>query len=496
MSGNPPQAGQQSGDDGGSDRPTLNSKAPIYLLGFALVLSLLFANVAFAADKTALDSNHAVETMDENGVYGDITVEVQDAVAEDINRTAGDRINRQQSQQIAEEAVSYSYVEGEAIRNIESLYAYINGETDSITLAINLTEPRNAAVQAVQSRTFGNDLAQEVRNEIPDERNLTEGGAPPNELDGARSGAGAVGLLSLVLPLLSLLLVGGIFYFSRRSPRHTGQYAGTAFVIAGVLGLLVGYGVGPIVSGSVESAFDVSGDEVEALADGVVAVVDSMFSTVATQSWILTLLGVAAIGVVYAEENGYIDDLRNTVGGSSQPPQGGYQQGQQPPQGGYQQGQGQYQQQGQQPQQGQGGQYQQTQGQQGGQYQQQGQQPQQGQGGQYQQGQGGQYQQNQGQYQHGQQPQQGGQPQNSPPQDGYQQGGQPQGGQPQGGQPEGGQPQGTESEGGQPNETHQQGGQPEESQAQDSQSDDAGRSGDASDPQGYDQGSYDDEREQ
>jgi hypothetical protein len=464
--GTPGASGQSAGGSGGSDRPALDSKAPIYLLGVGLVLALVFANVALAADGTALDSDHAVETMDDEGVYSDITTEVRDAVAEDINQRAGDRISREQSEEVAAAAVNRSYVEGEAIRNVEALYAYINGEEDDITLAINLTGPRATVVQMVEQRTFDSELAQQVGNEVPDQRNLTAGGEPPSELDSARGGASAIGTLTLVLPLLSLLLVGGIYYFSKRSIRHTGHYAGIAFAVAGVISLFIGYILGPVVSGAAESAFDVDSEEVEALADGVVAVVESMFGTITSQGWILTILGVGAFGLVYAEENGYIDDAREWISGDDQPQgqyqQGGYQQGQQQggqyQQGGYQQGQ----QQGGQSQQGQQGQYQQ----QGG--------YQQDQQGQYQQG--GQYQQ-QGGYQQGQQ--QGEQYQQGGQQDQYQQG--QQGQSQQGGQQPQQDQQGQQIDG---QDDGQQGGQ------QDDQS--GGRSSET-DPQQYDQGGYDDE---
>lgn len=367
-----PNSGPKQPDSGSETAPAEGDSAstvPIYLLGIGLVLALVLASVALAADGTVLDSETTIETMDESGVYSEMTAEIRTEMVETIEgeMTEEERqfIDDAERQQIAERVITESYVRGEISRNIEQIYAYLHGDRDAVTLAIDQREPRSIAVAEIQARepparTDGDSLAVRVEQQIDDQQYLTENGEAPEELDDAREVVGILGTFTWLMPVLALGSVGGIYHFAGRSVRRTAWYSGIGFLVAGIVGLALGYLGGGTVTSAVESAAGADGAEANAMIDGVVALVENFFGALTTYAWIITVLGAGAVGAVYADRNGYFDDFRSD--------QDGHQQAQY-----QQQGNGQYTQQYQQephghPQQGHQGQ----QRRQGGQYQQDG----------------------------------------------------------------------------------------------------------------------------
>ena len=409
--------------------------APVYILGFVLIVLLLVANVVVAADRTALDSEHTIETFGEENVYEDVAAIAQADTVERVNETIEEqkeqRIeeqiesrglserqeafarqqineelpNRTQQEAFVEGAITSGFIERELTRNLETIYAVLHGEQSDGQITVRISEQKDQLNESIREtlrddpRIDEEEIIATVSGEVPDEENITEGGAVPSEVEGASAGVGLVGTLSWLLPLGALGLLAGMFHFTGRDLRRTARSGGTGFAIAGVLGAAIGFGLGAVATGAVESAVDADSEAVAAMSDGIVAVVDSLFGTIVTQGLLIAAVGLVAIGTVVAEQRGYLDDLL----GDDRPPQQGQHQQEQ-----YQQEQ--YQQEQYQQEQHQQGQYQQ--GQQGQSQQQGGQQFQHGQpqeNQQYQQGQQyeqGQYDQ-QGQYQDGQQYNQG-----------------------------------------------------------------------------------------
>ena len=125
---------------------------PVYLLGFVLIVVLLLANVVIAADRTALQSEHTVETFGDESVYNDVTDIVQADTVERVNETVEEqkqqrresrignrdlsererelieqRVNetlpdRGQQEQFVEESITTGFVEAELTRNLETIY--------------------------------------------------------------------------------------------------------------------------------------------------------------------------------------------------------------------------------------------------------------------------------------------------------------------------------------------------------------------------------------
>jgi hypothetical protein len=318
---------------------------PVYILGFALVAVLLIANVAIAADRTALDSEHAIETFGEEGVYSDVTEVVQKDTVERVNETiesekeqriedrTGERTltpreeevmrravderlpSRAQQEEFVERAITSEFVERELTRNLETVYAVLHGEQSDGRIAVRIDEQRDRLNQSIREtlkdepRVDEEEIIAAVSGEIPDEKNLTAGGSVPSEVAGASAGVSLVGTLSWLLPLSALGLIGGVFHLTGRDPRRTVRSGGIGFVIAGTLSAAVGFGLGAVATGAAESALDADSAAVTSMSNGVVAVVDSLFGAILVQGLVLAGVGVLATGAVIAEQRGHLDGL-------------------------------------------------------------------------------------------------------------------------------------------------------------------------------------------
>ena len=322
--GGPPQPGGggigQSPQAGEGNIPESDGTMAVFTLGVVLVLVLGMANVAFAADGTALDRDHVMDVFDDEGVHSEVTQELQEMTIQQILDSIDDDTWESMSEshqeeverdvtETVEEHLDRTYVSRELQRNVHNLYDYIEGISDDLHLSTDLSEPREGILL---------DLPVFVDHEsasenIPEERNITEGGVPPDRVDTVASGAGLVGTMSWLLPLLAIGLAGGVYYVTT-SLYRTGNTVGAALVAAGVIGLLTGYVAGPFASDAVGDSMSADTSEVQAVVDGFVAVVDSMFATVVSQSVVLTVAGVGVMGLVWADREGHLAGVKESVG--------------------------------------------------------------------------------------------------------------------------------------------------------------------------------------
>ena len=303
------------------------STGMVVALGIVLLLVFGTATILFAVDRTALDAEYAVETMDEEGVYAGVTDDVREAATEAINDSIDDdawqEMTDEQRARIVEipaAEIREEYIKDEIVRNVEAVYAYIHGDREDVILSIHLAEPREDIIRALEDDP---DLGprvdtDEVRAGIRGEQNVTRGGAVPAEVDTVKSGAGEVGLLSWLLPLLSLGLVGVIYYLTQ-SVHRTATAAGTALLVVGSIGLIIGFGLRGLGTSAAESAFRPNGEGLaSSLADGFVAVVDGMFGTIVTQSYVLVVAGMAVIGLAWLDKEGYFDAITSSLRGDTE----------------------------------------------------------------------------------------------------------------------------------------------------------------------------------
>ena len=314
-----------------------DSNVSVYILVGLLIIVLGAAIPVIAAERTVLDSDHAVETMADEDV-SDRTTEafqeklremIREALAEDpsVDQESDPLLTDEEIQGIAETSLTESYVDAELTGQFERTYEYIYGDRDDLALVFDLGEPKQRAIaeaEAVEREAraqrgpgvtnpeavpddrlvIGSYLAEE----FPSEQNITTGGEPPGEIETAATASGTVGILVWLLPVVAALLLGVLYYLSR-SLHRTGEAAGAAFVAAGLLGLLGSVGGGPIVRSLVEGRLTLENPEFASLSDGVVAMVGDLFELMLLLSSVLVIVGVVVLGVVYADERGYFDSL-------------------------------------------------------------------------------------------------------------------------------------------------------------------------------------------
>jgi hypothetical protein len=117
-----------------------------------------------------------------------------------------------------------------------------------------------------------------------------------------------------LLPVVSLILIGLIAAITR-SFDGTAMPTGAAVLIAGLIGAILSFGLSGTVLGRVEeAATDGSESETSAFVDGLLSAVDGLFGTLGTQSILLVVLGLLFVGLAYADRNGHLESVRETIG--------------------------------------------------------------------------------------------------------------------------------------------------------------------------------------
>lgn len=325
------------------------STVGVYILVGLLIIVLVSATTVIAADRTVLDSEHAVGTIEDENVAAETTVILRNTVRDELQTAVDEQAaDGQQSEPlldddqvagIADSAVSERYVEAEWRGQIERTYAYIDGDRERLRLVFDLREPRENAIdgteaaerEALVERSGDLTDPEEVADEqlvitpslaaaLAEERNITSDGAPPSEVETAAGLSGWVGILAVLLPVVALALLGGLYVVTGRSVRRAGNATGAGAVGAGLMGLVLTLGGGTVARGAAEGRLDFESPEFEPLSDGVVAIVGHFFDTIMLYSVALTVAGVMVLGVVSADERGYFDRFKDDDGDRSGEP--------------------------------------------------------------------------------------------------------------------------------------------------------------------------------
>ena len=119
--------------------------------------------------------------------------------------------------------------------------------------------------------------------------------------------------LQIALPVVALLLIA-LLYGITRAWRPTVDVTGRVLVVAGAIGLVavlvqsVLLGIAEDRVGSQFQNSDVVG------MDLLTNFVEGVFEALTIQSSVLVALGLVLVGLVYADENGYLDDVKRTIG--------------------------------------------------------------------------------------------------------------------------------------------------------------------------------------
>lgn len=125
----------------------------LVVLGLALFVTLLSANAAVALDRTAFDADYAKDTAEETDLYAELTAEFTAELADDASAADENEelpIERSQAE-LLEAALTEPYVQSQVESNIESVYAYLNGEVDELRLGFDPEPLKERLIEEVRA---------------------------------------------------------------------------------------------------------------------------------------------------------------------------------------------------------------------------------------------------------------------------------------------------------------------------------------------------------
>jgi len=152
--------------------------AAVVFLGILLTLTLAGGNIVFAAHGSVLDPGFVTETLEEEDGYAAFTEQMRAAVR---NATDGGAADGQgdgvfgsliEGQPI-QDAVTPAYVESQVDPNVQTVYAYLHGNSRTLNLTLD-TRPL--------AENAGENVAQSIRNSTVSELVTAAPGDPFEEL--------------------------------------------------------------------------------------------------------------------------------------------------------------------------------------------------------------------------------------------------------------------------------------------------------------------------
>ena len=142
---------ENAGDSGG-----LAKRIAIVLIGIVLLATVAGANVTVAADRTVLDADYVIDSMEDEDLFAQEADSFRSEVANQV-RAGTDGLNLPPGIELvdfdpevtAEESVSDSYVREQMAGNIERLYAFLHGDRDDIPFVIELGPVKDGIADSV-----------------------------------------------------------------------------------------------------------------------------------------------------------------------------------------------------------------------------------------------------------------------------------------------------------------------------------------------------------
>lgn len=261
-----------------------------------------------------------------------VVVDTPTLVGEATDRIEPDTVaalgESQQSYQETQEQFGISQAEAQALKQEAETKASQSDNPEAVTnagleiqltvidaLAGEITYDEYTSQIDSEEQALKEAIATEGLSGVDDQIQLSDEEEDPSETFG--TAATAVQWLSTftwLLPVLSLVLIGLIAAITRSFDR-TAMPVGIAVLLAGLVGAVIGYGLsGTLLSRVEEAATDGGQSETSAFVDGLLSAIDGTLGTLGTQSILLAVLGIVLVGLAYADRNGQLDDVRETLG--------------------------------------------------------------------------------------------------------------------------------------------------------------------------------------
>lgn len=128
-------------------------------LGIVLFVSLVSANAAVALDRTALDSEFAKDKAEETDLYGTLTEELRAEIGSG-GSTAGSEWPLERSrQELLRAALTEEYIRSQTESNIDTLYAYLHGERETLELGFDTAPLKERMLTEIEADAETIDLA-------------------------------------------------------------------------------------------------------------------------------------------------------------------------------------------------------------------------------------------------------------------------------------------------------------------------------------------------
>lgn len=127
----------------------------LVLVGILLTGAMFGSVVAVAGDRTVFDGEYVSQTFEDEGVYAEVATEVRSDVADDIGEIIrGETVPQGiqldlDSDEIAAETITESFVATEMDRSIREFYAYLHGDRADLDIRFDLTTQREIAADAI-----------------------------------------------------------------------------------------------------------------------------------------------------------------------------------------------------------------------------------------------------------------------------------------------------------------------------------------------------------
>lgn len=137
----------------------LKRSVAVWVLVFALSLSLVGANLVTAGERTVLDPGFVKGSLDEEGVYDEVRMAAMESMGG--NLSTGEELGLPiDTEEVLNESLTESYLRGEAERNVDRFYAYLHGDREDLVLAIDLSPVRENVRDTVRSDVEDAGLAE------------------------------------------------------------------------------------------------------------------------------------------------------------------------------------------------------------------------------------------------------------------------------------------------------------------------------------------------
>ncbi|MFW5956453.1 MAG: hypothetical protein ACOCQY_03515 [Halorhabdus sp.] len=147
---------------------SLGQRIAIVLLAIVLVASLVGTNVVMTAERTALDAEYVTTTLEEEDAYAEANDLVEQSIIDSVDgATLGavdqlpDAIDTSDltAEALVADALTETYVKTQIDENIDESYAYLHGEQETLSLAVDLTPVKSNLTEAVSDRMVDIDAA-------------------------------------------------------------------------------------------------------------------------------------------------------------------------------------------------------------------------------------------------------------------------------------------------------------------------------------------------